>query len=142
MLKAIKNLIVALLNATLILVVLSLFLAWKVTDKVEGLAGDFARNLITVAPLREDIQSTTTELAALRSDLAAIRAQSGEVTSVNLQRIETRLDQTQARLDGALKSVSDLTQAPARLIDHAIETGADKFSQSVKDIRGCAAPDA
>ena len=40
MLKTLKNLALAMLNATLILIVLCLFLAWKVTDKAEPVADE------------------------------------------------------------------------------------------------------
>lgn len=129
------------INATLILIVLCLFLAWKITNRVDNLASNFAQNLNIVAPLREDLQGATKELAALRSDLAALKAQSGDVSSATLQRLQDRMSQTQEKLETAQQSVRDLAQAPAQLIDHAIETAADEFAQRAKDIRGCVPPE-
>ncbi|MFT7596253.1 MAG: hypothetical protein ACI8R4_003588, partial [Paracoccaceae bacterium] len=91
MMTTLKKLGLALINATLILIVLCLFLAWKVTSRVDDLASNFAQNLNTVAPLREDIQGATSEMAALRSDLATLKAQSGDVSSATLQRIQDRM---------------------------------------------------
>ena len=141
MLTTLKNLGLAMINATLILIVLCLFLAWKITSRVDNLASNFAQNLNIVAPLREDLQGATKELAALRSDLAALKAQSGDVSSATLQRLQDRMSQTQEKLETAQKSVRDLAQAPAQLIDHAIETAADEFAQRAKDIRGCVPPE-
>lgn len=136
-----KKLGLALINATLILIVLCLFLAWKVTSRVDDLASNFAQNLNTVAPLREDIQGATSEMAALRSDLATLKAQSGDVSSATLQRFQDRMAQTQAKLDTSQRAVGKLTEAPSRLIDHAIETAADEFAQRFTDIRGCVPPE-
>lgn len=135
-----KNLGLALINATLILIALCLFLAWMITGRIDSLASTFAQNLNIVAPLREDIQGATAEMAALRSDLAAIKTQSGDISSATLQRLQERVEQTQSKLDMAQQSVSKLTQAPARLIDHAIETAADEFAERVTAIRGCVPP--
>ena len=141
MLTTLKNLGLAMINATLILIVLCLFLTWKITNRVDNLASNFAQNLNIVAPLREDLQGATKELAALRSDLAALKTQSGDVSSATLQRLQDRMSQTQGKLETAQQSVRDLTQAPAQLIDHAIETAADEFAQRAKDIRGCVPPE-
>ncbi len=140
MLKTLKDLAIAMINATLILLVLCLFLAWKVTNKADALSSQFARNLITVQPLRDDIQAVTNELAALRGDLARIAEQTEGVRPANLARIETRVQKMETQVNGALGAVSDLSQAPARLMDHAIDTAADRLTQGIHDIRNCSAP--
>ena len=141
MTTTLKNLVLALINATLILIVLGLFLAWKVTSQVDTLASNFAQNLNIVAPLREDIQGATAELSSLRADLGALKAQSGALNSARLQNLQDRMESTQAKLEAAQQSVQSLTQAPTTLIDHAIETAADEFAQRVTDIRGCGKPE-
>jgi len=141
--KTLKDLGLAMVNATLILIVLCLFLAWKVTDKADQIAANFARNLVTVAPLREDIQGATAELAALRQDLAQLSTQPEQpdaLRSASLQRIEARVEKITKNMDSARQSVAHLSQAPTRLIDHAIDTAADRLTESVNDIRGCVAP--
>lgn len=140
MMKTLKNLALALLNATLILIALCLFLAWKVTDKVDDLAGNFAQNLSVVTPLREDIQGVTDELAALRKDLAGLAAQTDTINSAALQRIQGKVEQAEAKLTTAQQSIRNLTQAPTRLIDYAIETAADEFAKRATEIRGCGVP--
>ena len=137
MLKALKNLMIAMINATLILVVLSLFLAWKVTNKADQIASNFARSLVTVAPIRDDIQAATTELAALRSDFSNIKDQSEELKSASLQRMEASLAQLQTQLETAQQSIAGLSQAPEKLVDHAIDSSTDRMVQAVSDFRGC-----
>ncbi len=140
MLKALKDLALALVNATLILIALCLFLAWKLADTVDHATSNFAQNLISVAPLREDIQGATTELAALRADLAKVSAQSGDMQSASLKRIQTGVDHIKEDLDNARQSIADLSQAPARLVDHAIETATGQLAQGINDVRGCVPP--
>jgi uncharacterized protein YoxC len=137
MLKLLKDLGLALLNATLILLALCLFLAWQVARTADNVVANFASNLITVEPLRADLQATTSELAALRQDVAQLLTQSDEIQSATLQRIATRLEKMDSRVAGASKSVSNLSEAPYRLIDHAIETAVDGLGQKAKYIRGC-----
>ncbi|PCH66143.1 MAG: hypothetical protein COC12_13720 [Rhodobacteraceae bacterium] len=137
MLKILKDIGVAMINATLILIVVALLLAWKVTGTADRIASDFARNLVTIEPLRQDVRGTTDELAALRGDLASLRDQSGDLQSASLQRIETRLAQMETRLEEARTSLTNLSQAPANLVDRAIDTAATRVSQEIRDFRGC-----
>lgn len=141
MLKALKDLAVALINATLILIAICLFLAWKLTDTVDQTASNFAQNLIRVEPLREDIQRATIELTALRADLAKISEQSGDLRSASMQNILARVEHMQGGLDNARQSIADLSQAPTRIVDHAIETAASQLAQGVNDVRGCVPPE-
>lgn len=137
MLKILKDIGMAMINATLILIVVALLLAWKVTGTADRIVSDFARNLVTIEPLRQDVQGATDELAALRGDLASLRDQSGDLQSASLQRIETRLTQMETRLEEARTSLTNLSQAPANLVDRAIDTAATRVSQEIRDFRGC-----
>jgi len=141
MLNTLKNLGLALINATLILVALCLFLTWNIVDKADHIASNVAQSLISVQPLRQDIQGATIELAALRNDLAQISEQSDELRSASLQRVQTRVEQMQEDMENARQSLANLSQAPTRLVDHAIETAADQVAQGINDVRGCVPPE-
>ena len=82
--KTLKDLFLALLNATLILVALCLFLFLMAANKANSLTETFAEHLQIVGPLQESVQTTGTEIAALRSDLAELKNQSGEVSSATM----------------------------------------------------------
>lgn len=137
MLKILKTLGLAMINATLILIVVALVLAWKVTGTADRIMSDFARNLVSVEPLRQELQNTTSELAALRGDLERIRDQSGDLQSASLQRLDDRLTRMQSRLGTVRQSLADLSQAPARLVDQAIDTAATRVSKEIRDYRQC-----
>ena len=141
MLKALKDLALALVNATLILIAVCLFLAWKLADTVDHATSNFAQNLISVEPLREDIQGAAAELAALRADLAKVSEQSGDLQSASMQKIQTRVEKMQGDFDTARQSIADLSQAPTRLVDHAIETAVSQLALEISNVRGCVPPE-
>ncbi len=140
MAKTLKDLFLALLNATLILLALCLFLGWKLAQSIDNIRDGFAENLQVVAPLREQAQGIRGELAALRSDLAAIRAQGDTLDSDALQQLNAtlqKLNKLEAGLEGAQARLAGLVDNPEDLIDHAITTSVDKVTDSLLSIRGC-----
>ncbi|KUJ80777.1 hypothetical protein AVO45_07030 [Ruegeria marisrubri] len=141
MARTLKDLLLALLNATLLLMALCLFLAWKVASTVDGLAATFAQNLELVAPLRDEAAGLRSELQAMRSDLGDALQEKGEqLSEASQQRIQailTRLEAAEQRLETAQAGISDLSEAPEKLIEHAIETSTDAIADSVMEIRGC-----
>lgn len=144
MVKLVKDLVLALLNATLLLVAACLFLAWRLSVTVDGMVGTFASQIEVVGPLREDVQGMTGEIAALRADLAAIATQTGEAGSATLLAVQRRVDGIDARLTETGARLDDLMREPGLLIDRAIDRtiagAADEFAGAVNGIRGCVPP--
>jgi methyl-accepting chemotaxis protein len=140
MLRTLKDLALAMLNATLILIVLCLFLAWKIADKADQIAASFARNLITVEPLRQDIQGAIAEMATLSRALEQMSSQSVELTAAGLQQMQSQVEQINARMNTARQSITTLTETPTKLIDYAVDATADRLTLSINDLRGCAPP--
>lgn len=140
MAKTLKDLALALINATLILIALCLFLAWKTSTTIDGMIATFARNLEVVAPLRGDVQAMTGELAALRADIAALRSQSGEVSSAALSRLQSRAGAIETRVEDVQARITALQGAPQQLMDQAMQSALASFTQSVVDIRNCTPP--
>lgn len=140
MAKTLKDLMLALLNATLILLALCLFLGWKLAQSVENIRDGFAENLQLVSPLRDQAQGIRDEVAGLREDLATIRDQQGDLDfavkaklSAALDRLgelESNLENTQARLAG-------LVDNPEDLIDYAVTTSTEAAAAQVMRVRGC-----
>ncbi len=140
MAKTLKDLLLALLNATLILLALCLFLGWKLAQSVDQIRVGFAENLRVAAPLRDQAQGIRGELAALRSDLATLGSQGTQLNAVTRQQLnaalrrlgdlEGKLEDTQARLAG-------LVEKPEDLIDYAITTSADTVTDRLLILKGC-----
>lgn len=139
--KTLKDLFLALLNATLILVALCLFLLLMVANKANSLTETFAKHLQIVAPLQESVQTTGAEIAALRTDLAELKNQSGEVSSATMARIQDRVETMEAKLDDMKGSLAELRTVPERLLDQAIKKAGDQAVISVTRIRGCVPAD-
>ncbi len=140
MAKTLKDLLLALLNATLILLALCLFLGWKLAQSVENIRAGFAENLQVVAPLKDQAQGIRGELAALRSDLDAIRSQGGVADSATAQKLNAtlqRLDGLEDRMATAQERLAGLAEKPEDLIDFAITTTADTVTDRVLMVRGC-----
>src|SRR6056297_561264 len=72
--RSFGNLVLALLNATLIIAALCLWLAWGALAAAERVSGQIEAAAQTVLPLRTEIVSLTEEIAAMRADLADLRA--------------------------------------------------------------------
>ncbi|WP_170759425.1 hypothetical protein [Ruegeria lacuscaerulensis] len=140
MAKTLKDLLLALLNATLILVAVCLFLGWKLASKVEGITTAFSEKVQIVAPLRDEIQGVRGELAALRSELASVQPGDVGVDSATQQRISETLSTLNAleeKMQTSQARIAEITEAPETLINTAIGTSADAIADRVIAIRGC-----
>ncbi|MES0860923.1 hypothetical protein ABLN87_01035 [Ruegeria sp. SCPT10] len=140
MAKTLKDLLLALLNATLILVALCLFLGWKLASSVEGISANFSDIIQVVAPLRDEAQGIRGELTALRSELAALPTDGSALDTATTQRISmtlNRLDAIEDSLKSAQTQFSDLAEEPDVLVETAITTAGDVITEKVLAIRGC-----
>ena len=133
----IKTLLLALLNATLLLVALCLFLALQLGNRIEDITSDFATNLVTIDPLRQELDAITSEVVGLRGDLAALRADSGAMSSEAAQNISARLGRLETRIEDAAQRVDGLLSSPERLVDRAVDRAADQIKQGMGSLRGC-----
>ncbi|KUJ82106.1 hypothetical protein [Ruegeria profundi] len=140
MAKTFKDLLLALLNATLILVALCLFLGWRLATTVEDITTVFSEKVQIVAPLKDEIRGIRGEIAALRSDLTSIQ-DSGTVTDIAEKlRISTALatlDNMEARMQDSQARIAEITESPQTLINSAIEKSADVVADRIIAVRGC-----
>ncbi|KIC43036.1 hypothetical protein RA27_06885 [Ruegeria sp. ANG-R] len=139
MAKTLKDLLLALLNATLILLALCLFLGWKLAQSVDHIRTGFAENLQLVAPLREQAQGIRGELTALRSDLASL-SQGTQLDTTTRQQLGTalqRLSNLEGKLEDTQARLANLVDNPEDLIDYAITTSADTITDQLLTVKGC-----
>ncbi|MEX0286960.1 MAG: hypothetical protein AB3N23_20340 [Paracoccaceae bacterium] len=125
--KTIKDLLLALVNATLILIALCLFLGLQVVNRANDITATFASNLVKLEPVKAEVAGVREEVAGLRADLQTLQAGSGELSSAALAGLETRLDAVSGRLDGMQATVQEVKSLPYDLTDHAIEKAAQEF---------------
>ncbi|MEX0320070.1 MAG: hypothetical protein AB3N21_19100 [Ruegeria sp.] len=135
MIKTLKDLVLALLNATLILLSICLFLGWKLFATLKEAREGFTENLSLVAPLRDDVRGVRSDLQGLRSQLATL-SETG-AAQPQIQRTLARLNEIEGRIEAAQTRLSDLADKPEQLIDYTITKSADAFANRVADLRGC-----
>lgn len=140
MAKTLKDLLLAMLNATLILIALCLFLGWKLASTVDGITATFAENIQIVAPLKEEVQGVRGELTALRSDLSSIQSGGTLANTDTAQKLSAaleKLDRLESNLQATQTRIADITESPDQLVNTAIETSADAIADRIIAIRGC-----
>ncbi|WP_282021881.1 hypothetical protein [Ruegeria faecimaris] len=140
MAKTLKDLALALINATLILVALCLFLGWKLATTAQSLMSDFSQKVQIVAPLREEVQGVRSELAALRTELATIQVNGALADTATAQRVSQTLDrlsQIEDTLQAAQSRIVAVAETPDAFISTSIEKTADTVADRIITIKGC-----
>lgn len=140
MAKTLKDLLLALLNATLILLALCLFLGWKLAQSVETIRDGFVENLQVVAPLRDQAQGIRDEISGLRGDLAAIRDNASDLDFATKSRLSATLDRLndiESKLESTQTRLAGLVDNPEDLIDYAVTTSSEAAAAQIMRLRGC-----
>ncbi|NVK12541.1 MAG: hypothetical protein HWE35_00010 [Rhodobacteraceae bacterium] len=118
MTKNLIDLAKALLNATLILLALCLFLGWKLMDAAGGVTANAAAIADRVTPLRTAVAGLQEETASLR---AALQDGTGTAPAVRLEQLEHRLAQIQ-------DSLSEMRGLPQQAAAEAARAGAAELA--------------
>ncbi|NSY36957.1 hypothetical protein [Leisingera sp. ANG59] len=116
MAKILYDLTKTLLNATLILLALCLFLGWKLMAAAEGVTANAAALADRVTPLRTSVTGLQAEVAALRGSLTE-----GTASAARFDKLEERLAQLQA-------SVSEMRALPQQAAAEAARAGAAELA--------------
>ena len=139
--KVLKDLLLALINATLILVAICLFFLWRLSDTAERVVSSFAQNLQIVQPLENKVGELRNEVAELRSDLASISLEGSALTTQATQRLQARADAAQSELEEINASLAKLADTPDRLMQTALDDVAARVSGRIGDVASCYAPE-
>lgn len=140
--KTIKDLLLALLNATLILVAICLFLLWQVSRSGERIAASFASGLTVLAPVEQSVEGLRADVTGLRNDLTALKDGKTEISVAAQARLEaaaTRLNQALSEIEG---SMATLAATPETLTDYAIDQTATRIADQAQALLQCRKPDA
>lgn len=128
--QRIGQLALSLVNATLLLAVLLLWMAWSVLSAAERVSSQFSNAAATALPLRSDIIALTDEVTAARADLAQLRA-TGEQDSAALA---MRLGAVEAQLTELTAFVEGLGAEPGQLIEEAVTKAFDRLGVIIASI--------
>lgn len=126
MTQTIFDLLKALMNATLLLLALCLFLGWQlfasareVTDRL----GEISENLI---PLHSQLQTVTQEVSLLRQALD----RSNPADSAEIRKMLSLLEVQLADIKGKAQA---LQQLPAQLVSTSVESAIRSLSQEIDE---------
>jgi len=128
--QTIYDLLKAMINATLILLALCLFLGWKLMSSVQDVTVRVTEAVLQVTPVQDRIQDLRLEVAGLRSDL------------VNLpeQVVIGQLDRLDQRLTSLQQEMSELRQLPNEIIHNAAQTAATTLADQLSQPANCLPP--
>lgn len=138
--RTLRNLGLALLNATLILMALCLWLGLGLASTAKSITSDFAANLVSIDPVRDEIRDLTGELAALRADIATAQNANGELRSQAALTASDKIVALDERFTAIADQLQTIVSQPEVLIDHAIERAATEIKDGIADMRGCTRP--
>ncbi len=124
--RTLWSLVLAVVNATLILLALCLWLGWNVLAEARAVTGGLAQGLARLNPVTAELSGLRSEVAGLRGDLAALHGQCEGVAALSdrLAALDTRLEVAAAQLDAA---VTD----PGPLIDRAVDRAAEHLRSGI-----------
>ncbi|UWQ85171.1 hypothetical protein [Leisingera caerulea] len=127
MTRTVTDLAKALLNATLILLALYLFLGWRLMAAASAVTANAAEITSRVEPLHTAITGLQGEIAGLR---AAVQNGTATVSPARLSPVEERLDQLQA-------SLSEMRDLPQQAAAGAARAGAAEFAARLTGLLRC-----
>jgi hypothetical protein len=135
--SAVKDLALALLNATLILIALCLWLAWSLASKVDDITDQMLPNLVEMQPIRDDIGNLKEQLGAVRADLAIIARQGDELASETADRLSEKVSAIEDRVAEVRSRIDLVVDSPEIVIDYAIDAAFDRAEEAAVAIRSC-----
>lgn len=135
--KIVKDLFLAVLNATLILVAVCLILGLMVARTAERAADRFHDGIETIRPLQTQVSDATAALVGLREDINALRTRPGALSPEARASLEARIDALSATMAQMETRFEELDEIPERLASSAINTAADRIEGFVSSYRSC-----
>lgn len=128
--KLILDLLKAMINATLLLLALCLFLGWKLMGTVQDVTGKVTAAVVQITPVQDRIQDLRLEVAGLRSDI---------VSRPELA-VSSQLDTLDRRLAALQQELTQLRQLPAEIVHDAAQTGAAELAGQIARLTSCGSP--
>ncbi|RYH11811.1 hypothetical protein [Tropicimonas sp. IMCC6043] len=145
--RLLRDLALALINATLLLAALCLFLGLRIVSTVDATTERITQSVVAVERLHGDLQTVGEELSALRAELAALRQSPLELPPEMAAALEARLadfDARMAALDEAIARAGEtgeaLRTAARQGIDRAVDRGVAALADEIAALAGCVLP--
>lgn len=134
--KTLKNLVLALLNATLILLAVCLWLGLRIASEVRAVSDNLHVNLTQLQPLQNGVTSVTSEIAGLRADLAAI-SERDVIAPETVAKLRERARQLDTRLTNLSQMADQLAADPGILAERAASAAITSLGNEAQELLGC-----
>lgn len=146
--RAAKNLLLALLNATLLLIVLALFFAWRVAGTVERVAENTvaaaSAQVAQLAPLKNQVESIETQLMGLRADIAGLSLLEDSDAAIAVDAMLAELNSLEALVSEVNNTFSPIVETvttdPGAVAQQAVAAGFAALGDEIATLGLCAAP--
>lgn len=137
-----KNLALALLNATVLLVALCLFLALLIMNSAERVSDTFSEAVSALTPVRTEVSDINEALQGLRSDVQSLAQRPGAISDDQASALTAQIETVNARLDAVNAQLGQLGEVPDQVVTTAIDYIADRVSDGISAYRNCTAESA
>lgn len=121
MTKTIWNLLKALLNATLLLLALCLFLGWQLFASARGVSEDLGKISARFTPIHDQLQTINTEVADLNRSLTESDSPDSAEMRFRLARLEEQLSRINEETD-------TMSALPAQVVTTAVEAAVQSIT--------------
>lgn len=136
-LRTIGSLILAVLNATLILLALCLWLAWNVVGTARSIAADVGAQIDDLRPFQASIAQLKDEVAELRLAVQSFETQDGGLAAATLRSLQGQVVTMDEKLGQVSTRLGRIVDDPTVLIDHAIGTAAARTQEGIAALMEC-----
>lgn len=130
MTKVILDLLKAMINATMILLALCLFLGWQLMSSVQTVTGKVTQAVVQIAPVQDRLQELRLEITGLRRD----------IVSRSELPVASQLDSLDQRLAVLQSDLSEIHQLPAEIVHTAARTGVVELAGQIARLTSCVPP--
>ncbi|WP_417699260.1 hypothetical protein [Pseudophaeobacter sp.] len=124
MAKVVFDLLKALLNATLLLLALCLFLGWQLSSSVAQVSQRLSDISSNLRPLHSQAQAMTEEFASLSAAIS-------QADTPDSSEMPIRLAQLQEELTALKLEIQSLKQLPGEVVRIAVETAVQDLSEEL-----------
>ena len=132
-----RDLGLALLNATLLLTVLCLALVYATVARFDGALDDFGESLASLRPAQGELQNLKQAVTGLQDELRNLRQQDKGSST----KFSNDLEEQFGRLIALENRIDKLSRRPQELINTSIEMAAASFGSALSQATGCKAYD-
>lgn len=133
----IKNLLLALVNATLILLALCLFLLWQLSQSAEYAADRFVEGVAALAPIQTDFGEMRETITELQSSLRILASQPEALSEAAREELRAQIDRIDARLGGIETQLVQLDDMATSVVTNGIDHTADTVGGLITEYRSC-----